>query len=231
MATLEELRRDARKLESMLDVKLVSYSKLGANFAHSTLLREEDHSLNASPWSEDVSNSMALEIDQLLLQLSEINDKMTRCDASVALPHILQHHRGKLHDFKLDFKKTRANIMQTREHADLLLSVRDDISEYKKNTGMNSRTENLLRERGSIHGVDHIADQLIAQAQEARDQLAGQRSLLQNTLATLAGMRGSLPGINSIMGSIKKKKYRDMVVLGSFIAFCICFLLFYWLRS
>jgi hypothetical protein len=154
-------------------------------------------------------------------------------------------------------------------------------SEYKKNTGMNSRTENLLRERGSIHGVDHIADQLIAyvirpvsllhlgrncetrsltaawfmhsQAQEARDQLAGQRSLLQNTLATLAGMRGtgpflltrlwyvgrssprhlagSLPGINSIMGSIKKKKYRDMVVLGSFIAFCICFLLFYWLRS
>ncbi len=35
-------------------------------------------------------------------------------------------------------------------------------SEYKKNTGMNSRTENLLRERGSIHGVDHIADQLIA---------------------------------------------------------------------
>ena len=69
MATLEELRRDARKLESLLDVKLVSYSKLGANFAHSTLLREEDHSLNASPWSEDVSNSMALEIDQLLLQV------------------------------------------------------------------------------------------------------------------------------------------------------------------
>jgi hypothetical protein len=87
-------------------------------------------------------------------------------------------------------------------------------SEYK--TGMNSRTEQLLRERGSIHGVDHIADQLIAyalslsttkleafiwillirprassQAQEAREQLAGQRSLLQNTLVTLSGMRGT----------------------------------------
>jgi hypothetical protein len=66
MASLEELRKDARKLESMLDVKLVSYAKLGANFAHSTLLREEDHSHSTSPWSEDVSNSMALEIDQLL---------------------------------------------------------------------------------------------------------------------------------------------------------------------
>jgi hypothetical protein len=70
MATLEELRKEARKLESMLDVKLVSYSKFGANFAHSTLLREEDNSHNgASPWPEDVSNSMSLEIDQLLLKV------------------------------------------------------------------------------------------------------------------------------------------------------------------
>jgi hypothetical protein len=30
-----------------------------------------------------------------------------------------------------------------------------------------------------------------SQAQEAREQLAGQRSLLQNTLVTLSGMRGT----------------------------------------
>jgi hypothetical protein len=50
-------------------------------------------------------------------------------------------------------------------------------------------------------------------------------------LLTSAPTPGSMPGINSIMSTIKKKKYKDMVILGSFIAFCTCFLLFYWLRS
>jgi len=51
MATLalEELRREARKLESTIDLKLVSYSKFGANLAHASFLREEDRGLSTEP--------------------------------------------------------------------------------------------------------------------------------------------------------------------------------------
>ncbi len=76
---LEDLRKEARKLESTLDVKLVSYQKFGANFAHSTLLRE-DEGISGNTWSEDVSNSMALEIDQLLLKVIFLNRSL--CDPS-----------------------------------------------------------------------------------------------------------------------------------------------------
>lgn len=78
MATLalEELRREARKLESTIDIKLVSYSKFGANLAHASFLREDDRALSAEAEgasllsnSEHLSNSMATEIEHLLLQV------------------------------------------------------------------------------------------------------------------------------------------------------------------
>jgi Golgi SNAP receptor complex protein 1 len=243
-STLEELRKEARKLETLLDNKLVSYSKFGANFAHSTLLREDsggggststtgpaggqDTSMLAN--SEHVSNSMALEIEQMLIKLSEINEEMSRCNTSAAFSHILQNHRSKLHEFTQEFRRTKNNINATREHAELLISVREDISQYKKGSGLNSRTENLLRERSSLHSIDRVADALLGQAQEAREVLHNQKSMLQGTISKLTSLTTSFPGINTLMGTIKKKKARDLIILGGFISFCICFILFYWLR-
>lgn len=78
MATLalEELRREARKLESTIDLKLVSYSKFGANLAHASFLREDDHNLASEAEgasllsnSEHLANSMAAEIEHFLMQV------------------------------------------------------------------------------------------------------------------------------------------------------------------
>ena len=75
MAGIEELRREARKLESALDIKLVSYSKFGANLAHASFLREDERGISDSDGSsllsnsEHVSNSMAVEIEQLLFKV------------------------------------------------------------------------------------------------------------------------------------------------------------------
>jgi len=235
---LEELRKEARKLESTIDLKLVSYSKFGANLAHASFLREDDRvgiseSEEASLLSnsEHVSNSMALEIEQLLSRLSEVNDRMGRCSHSVTLPHILQHHRGKLLDYTQEFKKTKSHIASTREKAELLGSLRDNISQCKKSSALNSRTEHLLRERTSIHDSNVIVDQLLGQAQETKESVASQRNLLQGTLNKLSEVGGSIPGINSIIADIRRKKSRDCLILGFFISFCVCFLLFYWLRS
>jgi len=226
MATLEELRKEARKLENKLNEKLVSYSKYGMNFF---AMREEDRN-PTSLRPEDTSNSLSIDIEETLSQLKDINERMARCEESAALPHILQHHRSKLYEFESEFKKTKAKIAEARHHADLVYNMRDVISNAK-NVGVNSRMDSLLRERGVIHEADHIADQLIAQAQETREQLSTQRSILSNMLSSISGMQGTLPSINSIVSSIKKKKYKDMLVLGTVIGLCVCFLIFYWLRS
>jgi hypothetical protein len=40
---------------------------------------------------------------------------------------------------------------------------------------------------------------------------------------------GFLPRVNQVVGRIKGRKWRDLVILGGFIAICICALLLYWL--
>lgn len=241
----EELRREARKLENEIDLKLVSFSKFGASFAQSSLLREDgglhvgggtvqDTSLFLSN-TEHISNSMAVEIQQLVLKLGEVNECMAKLLTTMdpgtsSFTHastLLQQHRGKLYDYTQEFKKTKATITATREHAELLFSVRKDISQFKNSGGANGRADQLLRERGSLHTADRIADAIIGQATETRENLGNQKGLLQGTFSKLVSLGANFPALNNLIGSIRRKKFRDSLILALFISSCICFLIWY----
>lgn len=182
---------------------------------------------------------MAMEIDQLLLRLSEVNDDMSRYvarqeAASSSLLPILHHHRGKLHDFNQDFKKTQSKINYAREHAQLLSSVRQAIDSYKNspNGGGGSSNINinyLMRERPHLNNSHNDLDSIIGQAEETRQTVSSQRAFLRNTLNRLSDVGGGFPTLNSIIGGIRRAKSRDFVVLGGVISLCICFLLWWWL--
>lgn len=93
----EELRREARKLEGDLDVKLSSYARLAARSSSSA-------SGAASPTADRSSwKSMEFEIQSLLGKLQDVNDAMSRCAASSAtttsVSQKLAHHHNILHEF------------------------------------------------------------------------------------------------------------------------------------
>jgi Golgi SNAP receptor complex protein 1 len=125
----EELRREARKLEGDLDVKLSSYARLAAR-SSSAASGAASPSADGSSWK-----SMEFEILSLLGKLQDVNDAMSRCAASTApttsVSQKLARHRDILHEFTQEFRRTRGNLSSMREHADLLSSVRDDITESK----------------------------------------------------------------------------------------------------
>eukprot|EP01087_Luapelamoeba_hula_P004136 TRINITY_DN14091_c0_g1_i1.p1 TRINITY_DN14091_c0_g1~~TRINITY_DN14091_c0_g1_i1.p1 ORF type:complete len:308 (-),score=56.60 TRINITY_DN14091_c0_g1_i1:27-950(-) len=251
MAALEELRKEARKLEGTIDLELVSYSKFGANFAHMSLLRDDPSTSyggyggGAGAGGRDTASvneaaailksgehqAKAAKIEQLLSQLADINNNMARCQNSEKMPHILQHHRGKLEDYTQEFNKIRAHITSTKDTAELLISVREDISNYKQSSGLSSRTEHLLQQRSHTDNIGHVADDLMEQAAGTQAALSAQRDLLSGSISKLGLIGGTLPDINSLMNTIKRKKSRDWLILGFFISFCICFILFYWFRS
>lgn len=58
-----ELRKEVRKLESDIELKLVSYSKLGISYSGS--MTEEDYGVGTSSMYS-ISHSMSVEIEQLL---------------------------------------------------------------------------------------------------------------------------------------------------------------------
>uniref|UniRef100_A0A7I4AJB0 Golgi SNAP receptor complex member 1 n=1 Tax=Physcomitrium patens TaxID=3218 RepID=A0A7I4AJB0_PHYPA len=88
----EELRKEARKIEGDLDVKLSSYAKLGGMLSHGGDARVE------GSWK-----SMDTEIELLLEKLLDINDSMSRCVAAAtsttSVTQKLARHRDILHEF------------------------------------------------------------------------------------------------------------------------------------
>ena len=66
-----DLRRQARRLENELDIKLVSFSKLGSNISHShSSSQSDDHTpLLGNTSSEHMIETMAMEIEQLIIKV------------------------------------------------------------------------------------------------------------------------------------------------------------------
>lgn len=226
----EELRREARKIESDLDTKLSSYAKLGVRFNnHSSGFDGSPTVASGRSWK-----SMEMEIQSLLEKLLDVNDSMSRCAGSVpatsSVNQKLARHRDILHEYTQEFKRTKGNLNSMREHAELLNSVRDDIIESKASGTMSPRVH-LLRERASIHGnISHI-DEVINQAQATRSALGEQRAFFGNVQGKLKQLGEKFPIVRGLLGAIKRKKSRDTLILSAVIAACTLFLIIYWLSK
>ncbi|KAG9452401.1 hypothetical protein H6P81_005305 [Aristolochia fimbriata] len=223
----EELRKEARKIEGDLDVKLSSYAKLGARFT-------QGDAGSPTVGSSRSWKSMEMEIQSLLEKLLDINDSMSRCAASAApttsVTQKLARHRDILHEYTQEFKRTKGNINSMREHAELLTSVRDDISEYKASGSMSPRMQ-LLRERATIHGSIAQIDDVISQAQTTRVVLGSQRTLFGDVLGKVKQLSDKFPVIRGLLGAIRRKRSRDTLILSAVIAACTLFLILYWLSK
>ncbi|KHN47897.1 Golgi SNAP receptor complex member 1-2 [Glycine soja] len=230
----EELRKEARKIEGDLDVKLSSYAKLGARFTQGGSGSGYVDSGSPPIGSSRSWKSMEMEIQSLLEKLLDINDSMSRCAASAgpatSVTQKLARHRDILHEFTQEFRRIKGNINSMREHAELLSSVRDDITDFKTSGSMSPRMQ-LLRERAAIHGsISHI-DDVISQAQATRAVLGSQRTLFTDVQGKVKVLGDKFPMIRSLLGSIRRRRSRDTLILSAVIAACTSFLIIYWLSK
>ncbi|KAI0514316.1 Golgi SNAP receptor complex member 1-2 [Dendrobium catenatum] len=227
----EELRKEARKIEGDLDIKLSSYAKLAARFTHASGITD-----NGSPniGANRSWTSMEMEIESLLEKLLDINDSMSRCAASAAsttsITQKLARHRDILHEYSQEFRRTKSNLNSMREHSELLNSVRDDISE-SKGSGSMSPTMHLLRERASIHGSINLIDEVINQAQATRSVLGTQRAFFGHVQGKVKQLGDNFPKIRGLLGAISRKRSKDTLILAAVIAACTLFLIIYWLSK
>lgn len=226
----EELRKEARKIEGDLDVKLSSYNKLGTRFTHGGFV----DSVSPTTGSGRSWKSMEMEIESLLEKLLDINDSMSRCAASAApatsVTQKLARHRDIFHEYTQEFRRIKGNITSMREHAELLSSVKDDINDYKGSGPMSPKMQ-LLRERAAIHGsIAHI-DDVISQAQSTRAALGSQRSMFADVQGKVKLLSDKFPIVRGLLGSIRRKKSKDTIILSAVIAACTLFLIIYWLSK
>jgi len=220
MSNYDDLRRQCRTLESRLDAKLTSYSRLAANIG-----RSDD--LEASG-SNDRWRDMEEEIDGLLEKLNEMNDHLStllndpESPPSQSMTRTIQRHREVLSDYERDYTRTKANTKAALDRANLLSGVRNDIDAYKS-----SAAEALLSERGHIDNSHRMTDDILNQAYETRAEFGRQRSSLAGINTRMMGVISTMPGINSLISMIRSRRRRDSIIMGCVIGLCLVLLLSY----
>jgi len=112
--TWEELRKEAKKLESEMDVKMASFAKLcssnGSISEQNGTLSNRERLLASD---EDGVNT-EMEIEQLLGHLADVNTAMgnTITASDTSRSHALVRHRDILSEFNQEFKRLRNNNIQ-----------------------------------------------------------------------------------------------------------------------
>ncbi|CAH1984810.1 unnamed protein product [Acanthoscelides obtectus] len=215
----EDLRKQARQLENEIDLKLVAFSKLGAgiNSPHT-------HSDTVPLLSEeDTFESMALEIEQLLSKLGQINERLSEQPVSgAAMLHTLQRHRDILADLTRDFRKTNSQRESRRERQDLLRG-----SDSFRSDGINNRRDIYLKENQHIHSSDRLVNDQISIAMETREHLTSQRQTLKKLQTRFNNISNRYPMISSLIQRINLKKRRDSIILGLVVSLCTILMLIY----
>ncbi|KZT72890.1 V-snare-domain-containing protein [Daedalea quercina L-15889] len=221
MATYDSLHRQCRTLESLFDTKLTSYSRLA-----STISRNQDD-LEAGG-SAERWRDLEAEVDELLEKLREINDQLSKLaedtdnPPSQSMLRAIQRHREVYQDYARELRRTKTNVQQALDQANLLSGVRNDIDAYKS-----SAADSLLAERGHIDSSHRMTDDVLAQAYETRAEFGRQRLTISGINARMQGVLSTIPGINGVIGMIKSRRRRDSIIVGCVIGLCTVLLLMY----
>ncbi|XP_071448099.1 Golgi SNAP receptor complex member 1 [Hetaerina americana] len=221
----EELRKIARQLENEIDLKLVSFSKLGAGHRGASYQTGSD---TTPLLGDDTFEEMQTDLEQLLSKLSSINEQMGEFSSGQTQHYTQQRHKEVLQDYKQEFTKTKANFQARREREDLLNSVRKDIDNYR--SGLNRRMDLYLKENEHIRSSERLLDDQISIAVETREHLMSQRLTFKKFQTKMNDLSNRFPLINSISQRIMLRKRRDAAILGVVVAVCIIVLFLYAFR-
>ncbi|XP_054281104.1 Golgi SNAP receptor complex member 1 [Macrosteles quadrilineatus] len=232
MIEWEDLRKQARKLENEIDLKLVSFSKLGTGTVNTYKNNESDMEPLLS--TEHVFDSVAVEIEQLLSKLAAVNEKLGEIASSeqasgggAAMLHTLQRHRDILQDYTQEFRKTQQNYRARRERENLLHSVKKDIDSYKNSSGLNRRMDLYMKENKHIRNSERMVDDQISIAVETREHLVSQRLSMKRIQTRIHDLGSRFPVVNSLVQRINLRKRRDSLIIGLVVGICTFLMLLY----
>ncbi|KZO96412.1 V-snare-domain-containing protein [Calocera viscosa TUFC12733] len=231
MATYDSLRRQLRTLESSLDAKLTTYSKLASSIPRAGGgSSTAGYELAGGGGTEELEE----EVGGMLERLRDLNDQLSRVLSTPSAPsgpsvsHAVQRHREVLQDYTRDFRRTAQNVRTALEQANLLSNVRGEIESYK--TARSTTTDALLNERGHIDSSHRMADELIQHANDTRSEFRTQSRQLGSVQSRMTSVLNTIPGINNLLGMIQTRRRRDAILLGCLIAFLILVLWHYMRR-
>lgn len=251
MDNFDTLRREATKLERVLEEKGVKYQQLAhrlttgsdndkfnENNSHNPLQLHEsaetgsliNNRIKSSTTDEQQESSLAADINRTISLMSDlINTKMAPIAESTGNAQhalLVKRYREILFDCSADFKKTSAAVSRRREAAELFLGAKP-CRNSDDNNGRDPAMEQLLRERNAIGNSIKSATSVLGQASEIHSDLRNQGQSLRNVSGKMARIVSNVPGLNHLIEAIHRKRNRDDMIVSMVTACCILFTLWY----
>ncbi|KXX79623.1 Golgi SNAP receptor complex member 1 [Madurella mycetomatis] len=214
-----QLRQQARALEAQTETFLQTYSQFSTQTSIPPKPTEEERNAEAN------LQELLDKREGVIAQLGRLLDSEATLTSSALKQNNLALLRDKLADHRRDLSRLRTTLKEARDRANLLGSVRDDISAYRAANPAAAEAEYMLDERSRLDRSHDVADSVLSQAYAVQDSFALQRETLASINRRITLAASQVPGINTLIGRISAKKRRDGIIMGSFIAFC--FLVFW----
>eukprot|EP01116_Phalansterium_solitarium_P010986 TRINITY_DN26597_c0_g1_i1.p1 TRINITY_DN26597_c0_g1~~TRINITY_DN26597_c0_g1_i1.p1 ORF type:complete len:232 (-),score=6.83 TRINITY_DN26597_c0_g1_i1:147-842(-) len=211
--TPDKIRVEIKKLEQEVESKLGAYSNL---------------SERVEQWTEEADGAafggheIGLELERLLQKLGELNRALDEGSTSSS---IIQHHRTHLDEYSREYRHIHNKVKMATERAQLVGARRP------ANTESTVNIDHLFRERTSVQNSTAMANDLFAQAQSTSDRLEEQYRRLMGTSSKFQSVTSQFSGLSTVLSQIRFKKYKNSIIVWSVVAICLCFLLWWWLRS
>lgn len=221
-STFTQARTQALNLEKQTESLLLQYSGF-QNSHHSTQASEEETRLH-----NNITETLTKR-DGIIAKLTRISETDSATISTSKLQQ-LTRHREILNDHKRSFHHIESIIQDDRNKNNLLFSVRNDIDAHKQSQSTQILAENandyILDERVRVDGANSLADRLLQQAYQTRDELVQQRQYLSNAQLKMLGTIQAIPGVNVLISKINTRRKRDTLILATVISACIILLFF-----
>ncbi|KAK0754154.1 hypothetical protein B0T18DRAFT_386073 [Schizothecium vesticola] len=211
-----QLRQQARTLETQTETLLQTYSQYSSQTKISPKPTDEEKT------TESKLQDLLDRRETTISHLTRILDSEASLSSSALKQNNLALLRDKLADHRRDLARLRSTLHDARNRANLLGSVREDISAFR---AANPEAEGFLDERRQIDRSHDGIDGVLSQAYAVQEGFVLQRETLASINRRITHAAGQVPGINALITRISAKKRRDGIIMGGFVAFC--FLMFW----
>jgi Golgi SNAP receptor complex protein 1 len=215
-SSFTQIRGQALNLEKQTEGLLTKYS----NFQNQVGSQIEDDEQFTVNQIKDLFDKR----EEVLSKLNRVSETET---ISTSKLQQLTRHKEILQDHKKSYFKISLNIEEERNRSNLLSNVRSGINASKqRNDQQIDANDYILDERVRVDNANSLADRLLNQAFQTRDDLINQRQYLQNAQQKMLSSIQSIPGINVIISKINTRRKRDTLILATVITMCIILLFF-----
>lgn len=189
-------------------------------------LTEQGKNASVPSWDEEAA--LQQEIKRLLTHLQDlITGRLSSAARTPGHHAIVGRYRDILADLRSDLEKSSQTVRRAAERRELLAGVASPSIQSGGGDANDPAMDHLLRERSHIQNSMNVANNVLGQAESVRSDLRYQGRSLRGAQGIMTQLTSNIPGLNSLVENIRRRRGRDDMVVAGTVAFCIVFTLWY----